>query len=81
MLRFFTICNTKPNPSKKFQRYHRKWRLSIVMGFQNANENKFYDFGNLVIWLWKSFGKVVEIFLKEFVRSLHLIVFKLQNDE
>ena len=46
--------------------YHRKWRLAIVMGFQSANENKFRGFGNLVIW----FGKVMEIFLKEFARTL-----------
>jgi len=26
------------------------------MGLQNANENNFHGFGNLVIWLWKSFG-------------------------
>ena len=25
---------------------------------QNANENVFQDFGNLVIWLWKSFGNI-----------------------
>ena len=24
------------------------------MGFQNANENEFQCFGNVVIWLWKS---------------------------
>ena len=26
------------------------------MGLQNANENEFYGFGNLDVWLWKSFG-------------------------
>ena len=30
--------------------YHRKWRFSIFMGFQNANENEFHGFGNLAIW-------------------------------
>ena len=35
------------------------------MGFQNANENEAHGFENLVIWRWKSFGKVMEIFLKE----------------
>jgi len=29
------------------------------MGFQNENENEFHGFGNLDIWLWKSFGKVL----------------------
>ena len=31
------------------------------MGLQNANENEFHDFGSLVIWLCKTFGKVMEI--------------------
>ena len=30
--------------------------VSMIIGFQNANENDFHGFGNLVIWLWKSFG-------------------------
>ena len=29
------------------------WLLLNIMEFQN--ENEFHDFGNLVIWLWKSF--------------------------
>ena len=36
------------------------------MGFQNV----YHGFGNLVIWLWKFVGKFLEIFLKEFVRTL-----------
>ena len=28
------------------------------MGFQNANENVFYGFGILIVWLWKSFGNI-----------------------
>ena len=28
------------------------------MGFQNANEIMLHGFGNFVIWLWKSFGKI-----------------------
>ena len=30
------------------------------MGLQNVNENVFHGFGNLVIWLWKSLGGIVE---------------------
>ena len=40
------------------------------MGFQNANENEFHGFGNLVIWVWKSFGKVLEIWLFGFGKGL-----------
>ena len=36
--------------------------LFIIMRFQISSENEFHGFGNLVIWLWKSFGKVLEIF-------------------
>ena len=36
-----------------------KSRFSIIMGFKNSNENEFHGFGILVIWLWKSFGKVL----------------------
>ena len=32
------------------------------MGFLNANENEFHGFGNLVILIWNSFRKVLEIF-------------------
>ena len=28
------------------------------MGFQNANENEFDGFGDLVIWIWQSFRKI-----------------------
>ena len=42
------------------------------MGLQNTNENMLRGFGNLVIWLWKSCGKVVEIFMKVFVRTLEV---------
>ena len=34
------------------------------MVFQNAKENEFHGFRNLVIWHWKSFAKVFKIFLK-----------------
>ena len=30
------------------------------MGLQNTNENVYHGFGNLVIWLWKSFGIIVK---------------------
>jgi len=30
----------------------------IIIEFQNANENEIHGFGNLVVWLWKSFGSV-----------------------
>ena len=36
------------------------------MGLQNANKNMFHG---LVIWLWINFRKVLEILLKEFVRT------------
>jgi len=29
----------------------------------------FHGFGNLVIWLWKTVGEVLEIFLKKSVRT------------
>ena len=62
MLRLFcfTVYNTKCSPTKNYKMCRRKWRLDIVMGFQNANENECHGFGNLAIWLWK----VMEIFLK-----------------
>jgi len=44
--------------------------FSIFMGLQNANENKFYGFGNLVIWLCTSVEKDLEILLKEIVWAL-----------
>ena len=28
------------------------------MGFQNAYENAFHGFGNLVVWPWKGFGNI-----------------------
>ena len=43
------------------------------MVFQNVNENVFHGFGNLVIWPWISFGKVLEIYLKEFLLALVLL--------
>ena len=60
----------KTQSIKNYKMYHRKWHFSIFMGFQNANENELHGFGNLVILPWKSFGKVMEIFTKEFVRTL-----------
>jgi len=36
------------------------------MGLQNAKENMFHGCGHLILWLWKTCGKVVEILLKEF---------------
>ena len=36
----------------------------LLWGFLNANENELHCFGNLVISLWKKFGKVLEIFLR-----------------
>ena len=36
------------------------------------NEIEFHGFGNLLICLWKSFEKVLEIFLKEFVQTLSI---------
>ena len=51
----FSIFNTKHSPSKIIV-YHREWHFTIVMGFQNANENEFNGFGNLVMWLWKSYA-------------------------
>ena len=44
--------------------------VSLLLWVSNANENEFHGFGNLVIWLWKSFGKVLELILKEFVQAL-----------
>ena len=44
------------------------------MGFQNAIKNEFCGFGDLVIWLWKSFGEISEVFLKDFVRILQVVV-------
>ena len=32
------------------------------MGLQNANENVFHGFRNLVFWHWKSFGIIVKGF-------------------
>ena len=40
------------------------------MGFENANRNEFHGYGNLIICLLKGIGKVMEIFLKEFVLTL-----------
>ena len=34
------------------------------------NVNVFHAFGYLAIWLWKGFGTVMKIFLKDFVRIL-----------
>ena len=31
------------------------------MEFQNAKENVSHGFGNLVIWLWKSFRNVIKL--------------------
>ena len=63
MFVYFTIY--KHNPPR------RSWNItlkiaffSIFMGFQNANENVFHGFGNLVIWLWKSIGNVLELCLE-----------------
>ena len=47
--------------------------VSLLLWVSNANENEFHCFGNLVIWLWKSFGKVLELILKEFVQTLLII--------
>ena len=70
MVVHFANCKTKHKPPNNYKIYHRKWRISIFMGFQNANENEFHGFENIVIWLWKSFGKVLEICLKVFVRIM-----------
>ena len=64
MFVYFAIYSTKYNPSKNYKIY-QKSHFSIAMGFQN--ENEYHCFGNLVICIWKSFEKVIEIFLKEFV--------------
>ena len=42
------------------------------MGFQNATENMFHDFGDLVICLWKSFGKIFEVVCTNPVKHLSL---------
>jgi len=49
----------KRNPPK-----HHK-----ILHFSNAHEHVFHGFGNLVIWLWKTVGEVLEIFLKKSVRT------------
>ena len=36
--------------------------LSIYVGFQNANENVFHGFGDSIIYLWKLYGKILEMF-------------------
>ena len=43
----FTIYNTEHNPSKNFIVYHQKCCFSIVMGFENANNNEFHGYGNI----------------------------------
>ena len=50
----FTIYNAKHNPPKS---HKNGTEAMFFMGFQNANENVHQGFGNLVIWLCKSFGK------------------------
>ena len=54
---------------KKLYYVSLKMGFSIPMGFQNANENEFHGFGNLVIWLWKSFGKAMKKLWTYFSRS------------
>ena len=51
-----TILQKLENVSSKM--YHRKWRFSIAMGFQNANENEFHGFGKSVSWLWKRYENI-----------------------
>ena len=55
----FPFYNTKHSPPKSYKTY--RYVFSIFVGFQNANE--LHVFGNLVVWLRKSYGNI----LKEFV--------------
>ena len=47
------------------------------MGLQNANKNEFHCFGNLVVCLWKSSEKSLEIFLRSlydsFIKTMYII--------
>ena len=45
------------------------------MGLQNASENVLHGVGHLVIWPWRSFRNVFEIFLKAFARTLCVGIF------
>ena len=54
------------NPRKNYKIYHQKQHFSIIIGFQNENQNELNGFGNLVFWHWKSLGN----YLKEFVQTL-----------
>ena len=43
------IINTKQNLPKTYKVYHQKYRFSIILWFQNANENEFLKFGYLAL--------------------------------
>ena len=55
----FNICNTKRSLPKIHKYSIGNNVFPIFMVFQNAYENVFDGFGNLVVWLWKSFGNML----------------------
>lgn len=59
MLVHSTIYNSIHNLPKIMKYSIENNVSSILMRFQNANENVFYGIGNLVMWLWKSFGNIL----------------------
>ena len=57
----FTIYDTEHNPPKIHKYSIKNSVFPIFIRFQNTYENLFHGFGNLVIWLWKSFGNMLRV--------------------
>ena len=60
----FTICTIKHNPPNIIK-CCMETLVFYFYGASNGNENEFQ-----VIWFWKCFGNILEIFLKEILRTL-----------
>ena len=66
--------NAKYNPPENYRIHRRKQHFSILIGFQNANEIDFHVFGNLVVWLWKKFGRVLQIFKRSVYGPVFIVL-------
>ena len=49
------------------------------MEFQNLNENEFHGFGNLIIWLWKSFGNFFKVLLRTLLTVVQILDLSICN--
>ena len=61
MFVYFTSYNGKRHNLPKIISIALKNVFSLFMVFENTNDTICHGFGNLVIWLWKSFRNILRV--------------------